>query len=557
MGEKVIKRAKIRLSGGVSSAEFLEVLEGWDYDEVLLSLPSDVPLLTQITFLSQLQRILEEKKMKIVFLTRKKYYQEWLTKKGFEVVEKTPEVFESLKLEKWLECRSKIEASPNQGREEKPDMKFEPKIGKSHPSFTTSLISAGKAKSGRPLRGIYFFLVLLLLLFLGGFWIWISPHATITIKPQISVVPITQNIILKLPDPRIPDEESNLPQVQAIYTKTSIEGRETFPALDRSYEVTNAYGEVTLFNTTGEPKFLLPSRLATEEGYIFRFDKEVTIPPSTADGPGTIIVKIVADEFTEDDKPIGGLGNIDAGTELFFPALRKETRELYYAKANRGPLVGGSTLTRYFLGAEDIEKAKPILIDTFETRAKEMLEQELLQRSGREKKEYLLIDHPDLLIGELTEFTGPIDKVGNEQETFEVSGKLMLKGVVFSRDDILEILKQKIESTQDHRKKLLEIDRTSFEYRILNTEGMEDGNWIKLSVSVMGVEAIDFNADNYFAKEWRENLIKDLAGKSVSMAKSILTNHPEIEQVVDIDISPFWLKQLPTLYDQIELKVQN
>ena len=44
-------------------------------------------------------------------------------------------------------------------------------------------------------------------------------------------------------------------------------------------------------------------------------------------------------------------------TELIFPALRSESRELYYARANKGPLVGGSTLIHYFIDINSIKRS--------------------------------------------------------------------------------------------------------------------------------------------------------------------------------------------------------
>lgn len=549
------KYIKIQLGAGDRAKDVLQILQDLQESNVLFSAQGDCPIITESSFLREVKKIAKSKNKKIVFATRKTYFKDLLTKEKFTVYDKMPDTYAELPARKISEFLGTVAAKKNTAKKSESSIAFAPKSKGELPKFTTHKIDPYPTQ--RPVRGFFFFLFLFLILLLVFVFFWISPSAEIVLKPRINSVPITQNIVIALPDADIPDEEQNLPIVSGIFVQNKIQGSETFTTLDRKYQLTNATGEVTLFNETAKPKFLVPSRLASPEGYIFRFTEEVTIPPRSGDEPGRLVVSVVADEYDEKDRPIGELGNIDAGTDLIFPALRKELQELYYAKANRGPLVGGSTLVQYFMGEEDIEKAKPVLIDTFRIRAKAGLETELQQRSNREGTEYILVSHPDLLPYDLIDFVAPEEQVGEERRTFELSGELILYGLVFDRRQVVDLLREKLKENQDQKKKLLRLDPTSFEYRILKIEEFEEGKWVKLSVSIQGVETLDIEAENTIALEWRDGLAQEILGKPVKEARGIITNHPEIDEVLDIKISPFWIDVMPRFQDQIEFRAKN
>ena len=191
----------------------------------------------------------------------------------------------------------------------------------------------------------------------------------------------------------------------------------------------------------------------------------------------------------------------------------------------------------------------------FRVRALENLTKELKRRSDREGKNYILIDQANLLLDELLEISFDQTQVGQELETFEMSGKSKLSGIVFDQTALAEILAKKIQSTQDHRKKLLKIDPDSIEFRVLESEEFENKKWIKVSVNAFGVETLDLKAQNQFAQKWQQNLKKEIAGKTLISVRGILTNHPEIDEVHKIHLRPFWSNTIPRLLNQIELEV--
>ena len=547
-------KIKIQLSAGDSDKNLFEILRKLPQKEILFSVQGSFQKLTEVSFLKNLKKTVSQEKKKVFFYVRKNYFKEVLEREGFTIVDRIPEAFVSLPSLKLMQLEGKVIATKNQIKVAK-DIKFIPISKGEIPKFSTHRIDPEAAH--RPLRGILFFLFLLILLFLGIIYLWISPEAVITIKPKINAIPVTQNVIIRLPDAKVSLDEESLPMVDGVIISQTVEGVQTINTLERTYEVTNASGEITLYNTTTKEKYLVPSRLSTDEGYIFRFQNPVTIPPATGDTPGSVVVRVIADEKTEKGSPIGEYGNIDAGSDLFFPALREPLRELYYGKANRGPLVGGSTLVRYFMGEEDVEKNKPQLIDSFVVQAKSAMEKELEQRSNREGTEFVIIDHPSLLVHELQDFVAPNDQVGTEQKTFEMSGKLSLRSLVFDRKAVEQYLIEKINKNQDHRKKLLSLNHSTFEYRILNYEEFQENRWVKLSVSISGVETLSMEENNAHAMSWKDGMKQEILGKSIDETRAILTNYPDIHEVIEIKTSPFWKKDLPAMLDQIEFRMEE
>ena len=547
------KYIKIELKNGNTPRQVLDFLEATKIPNICFLLPRDFLVITEENFLKQLRHKILEQQKEVVFVTPKRYFQEVLGTKKIPVQGYEPEVFEDIPPKTFAELDGKIMAKKNVFAAKKID--FSPKAqAYARPKFSTKKIE--NLTHEKSLRGLYFFLFLFVIGGLSGLFLFISPRAEVVVKPKISIVETTQNIIIGLPEALFEEADEFLPSVPGILVETEIEEAQTFPSTDRSYELTNAYGQLSIYNETNEPKFLLPSRLKTEDGIVVRTQSEVIVPPRKDGKPGKTSVEVVADEYDERENPIGTRGNLDPDTELFFPALRSEIRGLYYAKTDLGPLVGGSTLTHHFVAENDFVVAKELLGDSFRIQATENLKLELQQRSNRENKQYIFLDNPLLLVSDLLEYKYDESLVGKESQAFSVSGKMRISGLVFDQAMVLEILAEKLKENQDHRKKIIEVDSSSISYRVLDVEHFKEQKWIKLSVSLAGVETLDFEAENPYAKEWQQSLKKEILGITVSEARGILLNRPEIEKIIKLEISPWWVKKIPLLLDQIRLEVE-
>ncbi|MBT7772445.1 hypothetical protein HN713_01990 [bacterium] len=537
---------KISLEPDDGVAQILKVLSRAEHDKIVFLCGRNSGVFADRSVVKKFAETAEKCGKKIIFITSHRFVCRLLKMSEFETYEHLPEEFVSenpLTIAQFLSGEN-FSTTKKSHCSEKPKVDFSP-------HFQTHEIS--RTPFFKKWRSSMFFLFLILVAAIGGIWWWSQPRATIVVKPRISAEPVIQNVLIVFPDAKIPERDSELPQIQGIFVETEVVGTETFPASGRKYDITNARGRVTLFNEMRVPKRLVPSRLSDADGSIFRFLSEVVIPPATDSGPGTLEVSVVADEFDEHDFPIGTRGNISAGTELFFPALRDELRELFYARANRGAFSGGLTVTHFLPQDEDKIAAREFLTESFRTQAVRQLQDEIKNRSAREKKKYVFLDEPHLIRPVFSEYQFPDEVLGTETQTFEVSGKLNLYGIVFDQDMIAEVLLGKLKAKLDERQRLVQIDNNSAEYQVLEFEKLEEQGWIKLSVKMTGVKTLDLQSTDPEERRWRQNLQKQLSGLSTESAHSILLNIPEIEQVRDVTLFPWWRKTLPSNFEKIEL----
>ena len=550
----MMERIKIKLDKTDCIKEILAIISQSEIPRnIIFSCSTNLSLLADIKVLKKIKNAAKENDKYVEFVNSQKFTRDILNSLDFNVYSKCPSDYKDLEerfisdLYKKKELPSKnkkIFQKKNEEKDEIVDEKIE-KTFKKH-----QIQNPGRKKTS---RSKIFFILIAILFLLGEILLWITPKAIITIKPQISSIPVIQNIIIELPESEIEKFDEDLPRTSGVFISSKLSGIENFASSGRRYDIENSRGKVTIFNETDKPKFLLPSRLSTEDGMIYRFNKEITIPAKKGNNPGEKVVEIVADRLDEKGNPIGYRGNILAGTELFFPALREPLRELYYAKANRGPLVGGSTLTHYLVTEEDKEKSAKYLQEVLQSRAIENLKKENNNRSTREKKQYVLLENKDLLVSNFSDFKFPDDLIGQESETFEVGGSLDLLGIVFDQDVVKEILLKKLHAVLDDRQQLIDLDESSIEYTLFDHKNFEEKKYVKVSVKAVGIKRIDFGVNTKDSLEWIMELKKQIAGKNENQVRSILINVSEIEQVMDIKISPFWNKNIPKILDRIEL----
>ena len=127
-------------------------------------------------------------------------------------------------------------------------------------------------------------------------------------------------------------------------------------------------------------------------------------------------------------------------------------------------------------------------------------------------------------------------------------------GIVFDQSEIMKHLEKRLEKNQDKRKQLMKLDDSSIKYRVLDAESLAEEGWVKLSISIAGIEFLNASGESNESEKWRQNLIEQIKGKGIPRARAILLNDSEIEFVDRIKISPFWIRVMPTLRDQIEFK---
>ncbi len=533
----MMKCLKLNIDLDDRIADVFEALQQAEAEQILILCPRNWGMATDATLLKKLVGSVPRKNL--IFVIPQKFARDFVSHLGFATV---------------ANCSVDTEDVPEYTVSEVLNGKEVPVSvpAVEMPTFVSKSVPKTHVFSFR--RSQLFFAGLLLLFMGSGLTYWLRPHAIITVKPKIEAVPIVQNIIIALPDAIPPVINADLPMVSGIFVENTQEGTEDYPTTGRKYDIENARGKVTIFNENPREKFFVPSRLESPDGIIFRFANEITVPASANGSPGELEVSVVADPFDAEGIPVGFRGNIDAGTTLHFAALPPVSRELWYAIANKGPLVGGSTLTHFFVVEEDELLAEDYLKRIFKEKALEALNTEVENRSQREENKQKLLDDSALIRTEFIDYVFPKDLIGLERKTIPVSGTMRVSGLVFSETEVEEMVLVKLQSTLDDRQKLLKIGDHSTEYRVMDASKFWEEGWVKVSVKMVGVRSLDFESSAAQSLAWQHALKKEIIEKTIDDAKAVLVNQPEIERIIDIQLFPFWRKTLPKDKEDITLQ---
>ena len=532
--------------------------------EIVFVLRESVEIFSNISVLKKLQKRLKEQKKKAIFICSKKFLRASLVSQGFEVWSRITAKYRAGEMydianflyesPRELSQKASLAVRFNSRPLSRPKNKYKKDKQKGFFKHLSLFNRDILQKKTFLILDKIFFGILGGCLFIGILYWFFSGQTSITLKPKMEVVSVVQNFLVALPEAKIFAEDLRLPIIDGEFWSSGVDAREHIVSSGRKYDVTNARGEVTLFNETRREKFLLPSRLSNKEGIIFRFSQNVLIPPRSDAGPGKVIVRIVADPFDTEGSVVGERGNIAAGTELFFPALSPRAQELYYAKANRGPLVGGSSLTHYFLEEKDESQGIEALKTSYKTKIIEDLKQKVILESKNHKKKLRLLENPKLVFTEVKDYIFPRDLVGTEMQTYEARGEVLVKVIVFDENQLLDFLENQLKKSLDSRKVFL-LDDESLFYRLIDDSFLQDRGFIKVSVEVFGVEGLGSDPANLEILNLKQKIKESIVGKSKDEALAIVLNLDEIDEVYSIETRPFWHKKVDSDIDNIKIKI--
>ncbi len=177
-------------------------------------------------------------------------------------------------------------------------------------------------------------LSVVLLLFIFHFAI---SKTIVTISPQVSVRPVSANIVYRLEGATGSIlETKNVLRLKKLEMPVELSQKFSVTSIDAESS-RNAHGTVTIYNELTTQQELRPStRFVTDDGVVFRTKDWVRVPATRSlngiTEMGVVEAEVVADVNDESGKLIGQRGNIAAGTNLIIPGL-KFNRDKVYAKA--------------------------------------------------------------------------------------------------------------------------------------------------------------------------------------------------------------------------------
>lgn len=372
----------------------------------------------------------------------------------------------------------------------------------------------------------------------------VLPGATIVIEPTADVVSKGVNISL---EPSPSDDGKSL---TSYPVETTVEETLSHSASGIENQGSNASGTLTVYNEGNVDQPLMSTtRFQTESGIVFRIQSDIVVPAGSPENPGTVDVAVLADAVDANGAAVGELGNIDP-TSFIIPALLEETQKKVYGKSS-APMTGGTSDVITRVTEEDLLAAQAQIETEIKEKVLADLRKEVLSLGNSEGLNLKLVEDSSSLQFGTVEVDLPYELVGQEVETFEVSGSITLSGVAYDSDALYEILKTQILAVETPGKQLISIDKDSISLSVLEANPSSDS--YKITAQIQGVEEYEIDADLEGGAELSKKIIEHIAGKTIEEAEDYIQNLPEVNQV-EINVWPVWSPTIPTWPDNIKIK---
>ncbi len=380
------------------------------------------------------------------------------------------------------------------------------------------------------------------------------PGATIYLTPESNVLEASANITLADAYLNSAELDTHPSHTIASYdVDTVAEVSITYDATGELFSGENAVGTITLINEADyEWSLVAFTRLQSPDGIVFRTQQFVTIPAATDAGHSTLDVYVIADEVDADGDVVGDRGNIDAGTHFFLPGLRDSSQLLLYGE-NSSAMSGGDTIVTKYVTEEDLDAAYLRVVSDLESSVESVLQAEvdaLNSETGGDLQ---------LLTGDFSSDTGDPDVSlpdveGDQLESFEVTGSMVVSGVAYNYSELVNILRSELKLRKSPEKQLQSIDEDSIYYEIFDID--RDAKKIKLTASIKGVEEYVLDPEEESGARLVKKIKDHIAGKPIDEAEEYIRNLDEIN-TVDIKSWPVWAPTIPSVVENIKIRVED
>lgn len=370
------------------------------------------------------------------------------------------------------------------------------------------------------------------------------PGATIAIEPASNVVNKAVNVVLEK-NPSDPHSLKVYPVETAV--EYTLSHSATGLITDNSK---NASGNLTIINTSGvERPLVTQTRFQTEDGIVFRLQEEVVVPAGTVDNPGTLVAYVLADPLDANGVAVGERGNMPA-SRFFLPGLREDSRDTLYAESYDA-MTGGSSDSRTEVSENDLVAAELELEKTLKEKALAALRKEVLSEIGVQGVDLKLLEDSQAITYGSPLIDLPYELLGQEMETFEVTGNMTISGVAYDREGLYSILKSETISTKTPGKQLISVDEDSMALKVLEADNLS--LTYKITAQIQGIEEYEIDPELEGGSKLAEKIKEHVAGKSVEEAEAYIQNLPEVNSV-EISLWPVWSPRIPTLSENIKIK---
>ena len=388
-----------------------------------------------------------------------------------------------------------------------------------------------------------------LLLFIFHFAV---SKTTISIAPQISVRPVSANIIYSNASGSVFQGKNVLP-LKTVSLPVDLSMDFTLSVVDTN-STSNAEGTITLYNELDSDQALKPlTRIVTEGWEVFRIKWWVNIPRSRTlnwvTEIGAVEAEVVADGNDEAGRIIGVRWNIKRWTDLTIPGL-KFNRDKVYAKA-KNDFAGGTDPQIFLVTEEEVEKFKWILREQLYKTARNKLQEVLDGNKKTFGEDYaLLVWEAITYTGELIQMTSPY-KFWDAATEVTIKWEVVVQALTYDRLATIkyleDIFKEWLLRGTDQ---FIAIHEDTLRVASIVSKA-EDNSRIKVTMEMTASTTYDFeNATSQLVRHMK-NMIAGLPKKE---AVNLLINNGNIKEV-DIDFSPFWIRSVSSNIDNIEFVI--
>ncbi|MDP4008547.1 MAG: hypothetical protein Q8P68_05145 [Candidatus Peregrinibacteria bacterium] len=330
------------------------------------------------------------------------------------------------------------------------------------------------------------------------------------------------------------------------------------------FEGSNSSGEITIINKSNHNWPLVKdTRFQTEDGLVFRIKTDAIIPASReipkirenrsayADSvPGELAVSVVADIEDAYGQVIGDKGNIGP-SHFFVPGLSKESQNLLYGESKFN-FTGGESISSPRVVKEDISASKEKLLEVMKSDAVSALRDKIEMDNSLKNTNLKLMEDSFVLTFSEPKYTVAPDLIDKELQEFDVSGEVKVTGIAYNFNEVMNILRQDLQTHKSPDKRLVYIYDQSFAYDIADID--KQTGIIKITASIKGIEEFDINPDSETGQRLIKKIKEHVIGKSKKEAADYIQNLPEINKV-NISTWPSWAPNLPAVPENIKIEV--
>jgi len=273
-------------------------------------------------------------------------------------------------------------------------------------------------------------------------------------------------------------------------------------------------GTVKIINEYSQDQPLVATtRLETEDGILLRINERVEVPAG-----GEVSVQVYADD------PVSF--NEIQPTQFTIPGLWKGLQDKIYAQSDS--VIKNTAEEVKFVQQKDIDRAKEQLTE----KLYEQIKQDFAENS---EKGILVIDH-EILEENVNAEDGEIT------DQFDLQMKMKVTVVMFDKDKLYPLAGEKIMTELPDGFKLENINLEQFIYSIENYN--DETETVGVNVHAEGTARLDTEGEVVSKQK--------LMGLTEKGAELYLDCLPEIESA-DVELSPFWVRKIPSFEDHIEI----